>query len=187
MKNRQALYVTEDRGEENREKAKTSSIRQWITLGFLVLAVVGNAGCGTFLQQSADLMEGGPQRRIEQAKQRQRTAIDTQMKLRQDREELEQQLAMEERKISEMRGRLDEQNERISRARDRNRISAAEEERLKRMVSSLKSEIQSLELKVQVNKMSKASAEDTSQLRQRLEALKAEQNRIEEEIKALEQ
>ena len=73
---------------------------------------------------------------------------------------------MEERKISEMRGRLDEQNAKISRARERNRITAAEEERLKSMVVALDNEIQSLELKIQVNKLSAESTEDASDLRQ---------------------
>lgn len=187
MQNRQALYVTEDRGKGNREKEKTFSIRQWIALGFIVLAAVGNAGCNTFIQQTADVMEGGPKRRIEQAKQRQQRAVDTKMKLRKNRRELERQLAMEERKISEMRGRLDEQNAKISRARERNRITATEEERLKSMVVALDNEIQSLELKIQVNKLSAESTEDASDLREKLEALKGKEKRIEEEIKALEQ
>lgn len=187
MQSRQALYATEDRGRENREKEKTATIRQWIVIGFILLAAIGNAGCNTFIQQTVDVMEGGPERRIMQAEQRQQEAIDKQMRLRQSRRELERQLAMEERKISEMRDRLDEQNKKIRRARERNRISAAEEERLKRLVAALDNEMQSLELKIQVNKLSGESNEDADELRKKLQALKAKEKRIEEEIKALEQ
>ena len=185
MQNRHALYVAEDRDKGKTKRA--SSTRQWIVLGIMVLVMVGNAGCNTFIQQTADVMEGGPRKRIEEAQQRQEEAVDTQMNLRQNQRELEQQLASEERNIEKMRGRLHEQTARITRARESNRISVAEEERLKRSVAALDNEIQSLELKIQVHKVSAGSAEDTSQLRQKLEALRAEEKRIDEELKTLEQ
>ena len=185
MQNRHALYVAEDR--DKGKTKRTSSTRQWIVLGIMVLVVVGNASCDTFIKQTVDVMEGGPQKRTEEARQRQQAAIDAQMKLRQNQRELEQQLATEEHNIRKMRGRLHEQTARITRARESNRISVAEEERLKRSVSALDNEIQSLELKIQVNKVSAGSAADTGQLRQELEALRAKEERIEEEIKTLEQ
>ena len=184
MRNQDVRYVAE--GRKNRQANWKCSIRQWASLGFVAMAVAGSAGCNTFIQQTTDLVEGGPQRRVEEATRRQQAAIETQRRLKQDQRELEQLLAAEERRVREMRGRLQMQAARISKARESNRITAAQEQNLKHRVAELDSEIQSLELKIAASKVSAESAEQANKLRVRLEALKAEEQRIEQEIQVLE-
>ena len=148
-----------------------------------VLAVLGSC---TFVEQTDDLLKGGPGQRIHSAKQRQSDAIEEQRRLGQAEEELARQQAAEEQKLREMRNGLASQDARIARARENKRITEAEEQRLRVRVDALNGEIRDLDLKMQAAQVI-GNTEDDAGFGEKLEALRQKANRIEAEIRSLEE
>ena len=149
-----------------------------MTLGGLV-------GC-TFVQQSDDLLSGGPERRMESAVQRQKSVIEEQHRLEQTQRELAGLQESEERKLRELRRRLEDQNARLARAKQSQRITEEQEQRLRTRVDVLNREIRSLVLRIDAAKATD-ERQDEARLTRELEALKREADTIEREIRSLEE
>ena len=154
-----------------------------LALAGTVLAGLG--GC-TFVEQTDDLFSGGPEQRMEAAKQRQSDAIDTQRRLRRTQKELAEQQAIEEQKLQEIRKRLGSWDARIARARDAQRITEAEERRLRTRVDALSNEIRAVELQVQAAH-AVGETQGAAELEEVLRARTREVKQIEEEIRLLEE
>ena len=80
-------------------------------------------GCNTYLQQKADVVAGGPERRVQAAEERRQAAEDSRQGLESDREALEEELALQERQIAGLDRRLEDQDARIAQAGRENRIT----------------------------------------------------------------
>ena len=154
-------------------------------LGLMGVALAGLGGC-TFVEQTEDLFKGGPEQRVEAAKQRYGDAVDTQQQLKQTHRELTEQQTIEERKLQEMRHYLESQNARLKRARENRRITEAQERDLHTRVAALASEIGDLEFRIQAARAAGETGDDVH-LQERLQALRSEAERIEEEIQSLEE
>ena len=149
------------------------------------LTLGGLGGC-TFVQQSDDLLSGGPERRMESAVQRQKAVIEEQQRLQRTEEEIADLQASEERKLRELPRRLDDQNARLARARENRRITEAQERRLRTRVDAINRDIRSLVLKMDAAKATD-ERQDEARLTRELEALKKEADTIEREIRSLEE
>ena len=147
--------------------------------------LAGLGGC-TFVEQTEDLVKGGPEQRVEAAKRRHSDAVDTQRQLKRTHQELTEQQTIEERKLHEMRILLEGQNARLKRARENQRITEAQERELHARVTSLAGEIGDLEFKIQAARAVGETGGD-AQLQERLRALRSEAELIEEEIRSLEE
>ena len=153
--------------------------------GLAGLAFAGIGGC-TFIEQTEDVLQGGPAQRIEAAENRQHEAMDVQSTLRQQQKALAEQQVAEERKLRDLRKRLDDQDARIAKARENQRITEHEEGELRRRIAALDSEIRSLEFRIRAAGTT-GDTLDEAGLEQRLQVLKREVGRIEEEISSLEE
>ena len=151
--------------------------------GLAGLVLTGIGGC-TFIEQTEDVLQGGPAQRIEAAKKHQQEAMDAQRTLRQQQKALADQQAAEERKLRDLRKRLDDQDARIAKARENQRITEHEEGEFRRRIAALDSEIRSLEFRIQAAGATGETLGDAGH-EQRLQALKREAARIEEEISSL--
>ena len=168
----------------------TTSEGAWRSLrmaGFALVGMVlaGLGGC-TFVEQTDDLLKGGPTQRVDAAKRRQSDAIDIQQTLKRTHQELTEQQAIEEAKLEEMRKHLDSQNARIARARESQRITEVQQRDLHARVSTLAGEIGDLEFRIQAARAVGETGNDV-QLQERLQALRREAEQIEEEIRSLEE
>ena len=153
--------------------------------GLAGLALTGIGGC-TFIEQTEDVLQNGPAQRIETAKKRQQEATDAQRTLRQQQKALAEQQAAEERKLRDLRKRLDDQDARIAKARENQRITEHEEGEFRRRIAALDSEIRSIEFRIQAAGTTGETLDET-RLEQRLQALNREAARIEEDISSLEE
>ena len=154
-------------------------------LALMGAALAGLGGC-TFVEQTEDLFKGGPGQRVEAAKQRHNDAIDTQQQLKQTHRELTEQQTIEERTLHEMRNLLESQNARLERARESQRITEAQQRDLHARVATLAGEIGDLEFRIQAALAAGETGND-AQMQERLQALRSEAERIEEEIRLLEE
>ena len=147
--------------------------------------MAGLGGC-TFMEQTDDLLQGGPEKRVDAAKQRQNNAMDRQQELTRTYRELVEQQETDEKMLREMRHLLEEQGARIAQARENQRLTEAEELQLRTRVAALTSEIGDLEFRIQAARAAEQTEVD-AQLQERLQALRSEAERIESEIRALEE
>ena len=154
-------------------------------LALVGMALAGLGGC-TFVEQTEDLIGGGPTQRVESAKQRQSDAVDVQHRLKQTHRELTEQQAIEDRKLRELRNRLESQDARITRARESQRITEAEERGLRTRIGALGDEIRNLEFKLQAARTVSETGSG-AQLEQELQSLRREAEQIETEISSLEE
>ena len=156
-----------------------------VGLALMGVALTGPGGC-TFVEQTDDLFKGGPEQRIDAAKERQSDAVDQQQRLKRTHEELIEQQSIEEQKLHEMRSLLESQNARLERARESRRITETRQRDLQARVSALAGEIGDLEFRIQAARAVGETTDD-AQLNERLQDLRSEAERIEEEIRTLEE
>ena len=138
-------------------------------------------GCNTYLQQKADVVAGGPERRVQAAEERRQAAEDSRQGLESDREALEEELALQEQQLAGLNRRLEDQDARIARAGRENRITREREEAMREKIGSLDREVRDLELQWQAARLS-GDPETKKALMERWEALKAKERAVDEEI-----
>ena len=166
------------------ELSKTAGITTCLRLGLVGVFLAGLGGC-TFVEQTQDVLEGGPEQRVTSAEQRQADALAAQSRLNERERELAAQLAVDEEKLATMRQRLQDQDERISRARANQRVAEEEEQQLLARVAKLESEIQALYLAIQVARAT-GDEQNRERLEERLRALEMQAEEIEADIRLLE-
>lgn len=143
-------------------------------------------GCNTYLQQKADVVAGGPERRVQAAEERRQAAEDSRQGLESDREALEEELALQERQIAGLSRRLEDQDARIAQAGRENRITREREQAMREKIGSLDRDIRDLELRLQAARLSGDPGTEKA-LEERLETLEAQVRAVSEEIDLLTQ
>ena len=171
--------------ESSRQRRRRCGIEPMLRVGCAAV-LLATVGACTFVEQTQDVLEGGPEKRVEAAEQRQREAIAAQQELQRSQRELEQQLGVEEDKLTALRERLRTQDERIAAAKANQRIAETEERELLTRAAALSGEIQALELMLQAARTTE-DTHDREQLQQRLRALEEQAEQMEQELMLLEQ
>ena len=151
-----------------------------------VLAFPFIAGCNTYLQEKADVVSGGPERREQAAQERLDAAQDSESGLKTDLEVLAEERALQDKKLADLSQRREAQEARIARARAENKISRAAEEALRDRVASLDREIHDVEFRLQAARTS-ADTEQEEALRNQLAELEDKAGALDEEIDLLSQ
>ena len=151
----------------------------------VAVATLSIDGC-TFAEQATDLLEGGPERRVEAAQQRQQAALNTQTSLRHSQQALAEEHARQGRRLAELNRQIRKQDAKIARARVENRITQARAQALRQEIAALNGSVQDLELRIQTARVT-GDSEETADLEKRLQQLQAEAHMVEQEVELLEE
>ncbi|WP_417513567.1 hypothetical protein [Minwuia sp.] len=122
-------------------------LRFFSRAGMMASVLMMAVACTTYTQQKADALSGGPERRVQEAKQRQQAAQDANLGLKSDQEALAEEREMQEQQIVDLNRQVRDQEQAIARARAENRISRAKEQQLRDRVRDLDRDIQEAELR----------------------------------------
>ena len=141
-------------------------------------------GCNTYLEQKADVLTGGPERRVQAAEERRQAAEDSRQGLESDREALEEERALQEEQLAGLNRRLEDQDARIARARRENRITREEEQAMREKIGSLDRDVRDLELRLQAARLAGDPGTERA-LEERLETLETKVRAVSEEIDLL--
>ncbi len=171
--------------EFGRQHCRRRSIKWMLCVGYAAALQIAVGAC-TFVEQTQDILEGGPKKRVEAAEQRQSEAIAARQELQRRQEQLKQQLEVEEGKLMILRERLRSQEERIAEAKANQRIAETEERKLLMRAATLSREIEDLELMLQAARTTE-DTHDHDQLQQRLHTLEEQAEQMQQEIMLLEQ
>ena len=141
-------------------------------------------GCNTYVQQKADVLSGGPERRVRDAQERQQAAEDTQHGLQSDQEALAEERALQEEEWTALNRRLKAQETQIARARAENRITRAKEQEMRETIRALDRDVQDMELRLQAARLS-GDVHQEEALRKQLQELDKKVSALGEEIDLL--
>ena len=141
-------------------------------------------GCNTYIQQKADVLAGGPERRVQAAEERRQAAEDSRQGLEGDREALEEELALQDQQIASLDRRLEDQDARIAQAGRENRITREREQAMREKIGSLDREVRDLELRLQAARLAGDPGTEKA-LEERLETLETQVRAVNEEIDLL--